>query len=134
MTKNTNSSTESAMSAGQVIDGQTWLTAEEFVGMEGMPGTAKGARLRLEKLAELHPEIKRKRTRGKGFVYHISAAGMSLKSEREAVQLTVDEKLNLWIQLFKTMSPSSRDKLLQQALNQVAEDLSAVQKIAVDDE
>lgn len=91
MTKNTNSSTESAMSAGQVIDGQTWLTAEEFVGMEGMPGTAKGARLRLEKLAELHPEIKRKRTRGKGFVYHISAAGMSLKSEREAVQLTVDE-------------------------------------------
>nr|WED68821.1 hypothetical protein PJ912_00230 [Pectobacterium colocasium] len=59
---------------------------------------------------------------------------MSLKSEREAVQLTVDEKLNLWIQLFKTMSPSSRDKLLQQALNQVAEDLATTQPNAVDDE
>lgn len=134
MTKNMNSNSESLLPAEQVNDGQAWLTAEEFVGMEGMPGTAKGARLRLEKLADLHPEIKRKRTRGKGFVYHISAAGMSLKSEREAVQLTVDEKLNLWIQLFKTMSPSSRDKLLQQALNQVAEDLAATQPNAVDDE
>jgi hypothetical protein len=44
-----------------------WLTAEQFAGMEGMPGTAKGARLRLEKLTALHPEIRRKRTSGKGF-------------------------------------------------------------------
>lgn len=130
MTKNMNSNAESLLPAEQVNDGQAWLTAEEFVGMEGMPGTAKGARLRLEKLAELHPEIKRKRTRGKGFVYHISAAGMSLKSEREAVQLTVDEKLNLWIQLFRTMSPASRDRMLKLALAQVAEDLEQVQSSA----
>ena len=32
----------------------------------------------------LHPEIRRKRTSGKGFLYHISAAGMALKSERDA--------------------------------------------------
>ncbi|WCG82263.1 hypothetical protein [Pectobacterium sp. A5351] len=130
MTKNMNSNSESLLPTEQVNDGQTWLTAEEFVGMEGMPGTAKGARLRLEKLADLHPEIKRKRTRGKGFVYHISAAGMSLKSEREAVQLTVDEKLNLWIQLFRTMSPASRDRMLKLALAQVAEDLEQVQPSA----
>lgn len=69
--------------AGMTDSGE-WLTAEQFAGMEGMPGTAKGARLRLEKLTALHPEIRRKRTSGKGFLYHISAAGMALKSERDA--------------------------------------------------
>ena len=101
-----------------------WLTAEQFAGMEGMPGTAKGARLRLEKLTALHPEIRRKRTSGKGFLYHISAAGMALKSERDATDTSADEQLNLWIQLFPTMKPASRDKLLQQALAQVARDLT----------
>ncbi|MDK6605415.1 hypothetical protein QP254_07170 [Klebsiella quasivariicola] len=101
-----------------------WLTAERFAGMEGMPGTAKGARLRLEKLTALHPEIRRKRTSGKGFLYHISAAGMALKSERDATDTSADEQLNLWIQLFRTMKPASRDKLLQQALAQVARDLT----------
>ena len=101
-----------------------WLTAEQFAGMEGMAGTAKGARLRLEKLTALHPEIRRKRTSGKGFLYHISAAGMALKSERDATDTSADEQLNLWIQLFRTMKPASRDKLLQQALAQVARDLT----------
>lgn len=101
-----------------------WLTAEQFAGMEGMPGTAKGARLRLEKLTALHPEIRRKRTSGKGFLYHISAAGMALKSERDATDTSADEQLNLWIQLFRKMKPASRDKLLQQALAQVARDLT----------
>ena len=101
-----------------------WLTAEQFAGMEEMPGTAKGARLRLEKLTALHPEIRRKRTSGKGFLYHISAAGMALKSERDATDTSADEQLNLWIQLFRTMKPASRDKLLQQALAQVARDLT----------
>ncbi|OAT32773.1 hypothetical protein M975_1210 [Buttiauxella brennerae ATCC 51605] len=106
-----------------------WLTAEGFVGMEGMPGTAKGARLRLEKLTALHPEIRRKRTRGKGFLYHISAAGMSLQSERDAAGSSTDEQLNLWIQLFRTMKPASREKLLQLALAQVAADLGAASKL-----
>lgn len=109
--------------AGMTDRGE-WLTAEQFAGMEGMPGTAKGARLRLEKLTALHPEIRRKRTSGKGFLYHISAAGMALKSERDAADTSADEQLNLWIQLFRTMKPASRDKLLQQALAQVARDLS----------
>ncbi|CAB1211350.1 hypothetical protein [Klebsiella michiganensis] len=109
--------------AGMTDRGE-WLTAEQFAGMEGMPGTAKGARLRLEKLTALHPEIRRKRTSGKGFLYHISAAGMALKSERDAADTSADEQLNLWIQLFRTMKTASRDKLLQQALAQVARDLS----------
>ncbi|MGR6772148.1 hypothetical protein ACU36R_11025 [Pectobacterium brasiliense] len=116
-------------------DDNDWLTAQQFAeaNMEGMPGTAKGVRLRLEKLAELHPEIRRKRTSGKGFVYHISAAGMALKSEREAAKLPSDDKLSLWIQLFRTMSPASRDRMLKLALEQVAEELgqgkpSATQK------
>ncbi|EBP9466267.1 TPA: hypothetical protein O3G77_002331 [Salmonella enterica subsp. enterica serovar Saintpaul str. CFSAN004155] len=113
---------------GPCVTGMTesgeWLTAEQFAGMEGMPGTAKGARLRLEKLTALHPEIRRKRTSGKGFLYHISAAGMALKSERDAADTSADEQLNLWIQLFRTMKPASRDKLLQQALAQVARDLT----------
>lgn len=109
--------------AGMTDRGE-WLTAEQFAGMEGMPGTAKGARLRLEKLTALHPEIRRKRTSGKGFLHHISAAGMALKSERDAADTSADEQLNLWIQLFRTMKPASRDKLLQQALAQVARDLS----------
>lgn len=109
--------------AGMTDRGE-WLTAEQFAGMEGMPGTAKGARLRLEKLTALHPEIRRKRTSGKGFLYHISAAGMALKSERDAADTSADEQLNLLIQLFRTMKPASRDKLLQQALTQVAKDLT----------
>ena len=109
--------------AGMTDSGE-WLTAEQFAGMEGMPGTAKGARLRLEKLTALHPEIRRKHTSGKGFLYHISAAGMALKSERDAADTSADEQLNLWIQLFRTMKPASRDKLLRQALAQVARDLS----------
>ena len=80
--------------AGMTDSGE-WLTAEQFAGMEGMPGTAKGARLRLEKLTALHPEIRRKRTSGKGFLYHISAAGMALKSERDAADTSADEQLNL---------------------------------------
>ncbi|MCW1829255.1 hypothetical protein OLZ31_20670 [Enterobacter asburiae] len=109
---------------------ELWLPAQGFVGMAGMPGTAKGCRLRLEKLAELHPEIKRKRTGHKGFEYHINAAGMSLKSERteQKTQPVLasgsDEQLNLWIQLFKTMNAQSREHLLKKALEQVADDLS----------
>ncbi|CNL36336.1 transposase [Yersinia enterocolitica] len=114
-----------------VHDDEQWLTAQDFAGKPGMPGTAKGCRLRLEKLSVMHPEIRRKRTGHKGFEYHIRAAGMSLKSERaeQAIQSTVspygtDEQLNLWVQLFKTMKPHSRDRLLKQALEQVAEDLA----------
>ncbi|MCP1065883.1 hypothetical protein M5G07_12115 [Serratia symbiotica] len=56
-----------------------WLTAEEFTRIEGMPDIPHGARMRLEKLVSLHPEIRRKRTAGKGVVYYyISAATMSL--------------------------------------------------------
>ncbi|EPT5084443.1 hypothetical protein ACVUCS_001243 [Salmonella enterica subsp. enterica] len=107
-------------------DGSQWLTAQEFAGMKGMPSTAKGARLRLDKLAEIHPEIKRKRTGHKGFVYHISAAEMTLKSERnnkKASNHEDDEHLNLWIQLFKNMKPLSREKMLKLAMEQVASDL-----------
>lgn len=111
------------------IKNDEWLTVEGFVKMAGMPGTAKGVRMRLEKLAAIHPGIKRKRTRGKGFEYHISAAAMSLKSERSAIQVSSDEQLNLWIQLFKSMTPASREKLLQQALVQVAEELSSKQQL-----
>lgn len=115
-------------------DSEQWLSAQAFVGLAGMPGTAKGCRLRLEKLAVLHPEIKRKRTGHKGFEYNIRAAGMPLKSEQaeQATQSVVspygtDEQLNLWIQLFKTMKPHSRDRLLKQALEQVADDLALTQ-------
>lgn len=87
-----------------VEEAKDWLTAEEFTHIEGMPGTARGARMRLEKLASLHPEIRRKRTAGKGVVYHISAATMSLDDERnrakgEAFTLNdSDRQLSLWVQ------------------------------------
>lgn len=109
-------------------DADQWLTAEGFVGMEGMPSTARGARLRLEKLAGMHPELKKKRSGHKGFVYHISAAEMNLKSERSKQQderADGDEQLNLWIQLFKTMKPSSREKMLKIVMEQVASELSS---------
>ncbi|CQI96493.1 hypothetical protein ACF3VQ_16665 [Yersinia sp. HM-2024] len=116
------------------VHDEQWLSAQAFVGKPGMPGTAKGCRLRLEKLAAMHPEIRRKRTGHKGFEYHIRAAGMSLKSERaeQSAQPAVspygsDEQLNLWVQLFKTMKPHSRDRLLKQALEQVAEDIALAQ-------
>lgn len=48
-----------------VEEAKDWLTAEEFTHIEGMPGTARGARMRLEKLASLHPEIRRKGLPGK---------------------------------------------------------------------
>jgi hypothetical protein len=123
-----------------LTDGKEWLSAPAFVGKPGMPGTAKGCRLRLEKLAELHPDIKRKRTGHKGFEYHIRAAGMSLQSERvEQQQKTQpaspygsDEQLNLWVQLFKTMKPHSRDRLLKQALEQVADDLALTTHVSPD--
>ncbi|MEQ9903298.1 hypothetical protein [Pectobacterium aroidearum] len=115
-------------------DAEQWLSAQAFVGKPGMPGTAKGCRLRLEKLATMHPEIRRKRTGHKGFEYHIRAAGMSLKSERaeQTARAAIspygsDEQLNLWVQLFKTMKPQSRDRLLKQALEQVANDLALAQ-------
>lgn len=109
-------------------EAEQWLTAEGFTGIKGMPSTAKGARLRLEKLAEMHPEIKRKRTGHKGFEYHISAAEMTLKSERSNQQGKQDEgneQLNLWIQLFKTMKPSSREKMLKMVMEHVASELSS---------
>ena len=106
--------------------GKEWLTAEEFSCLPGMPSTAKGARIRLEKLASLHPDIRRKREKGKGYEYHISAANMPIKSEVKEVSLQLkDEQLGLWIQLWRTMKPHSRDKLLQLALAQVAKDLAA---------
>ena len=108
-------------------DSAQWLTAEGFVGIEGMPSTAKGCRLRLEKLASMYPELKQKRKKGKGFVYHISAAKIDLRSER--TDISPDEQLNLWINLFKVMKPASRDKMLQQALQQLAADLAATNDI-----
>ncbi|MCY9815487.1 hypothetical protein [Aeromonas caviae] len=105
--------------------GKEWLTAEEFSCLPGMPSTAKGARIRLEKLASLHPDIRRKRVKGKGYEYHISAANLPAKrEEREVLPQIKDEQLGLWIQLWRTMKPHSRDKLLQLALAQVAEDLA----------
>lgn len=122
------------------LDDEQWLSAPAFIGKPGMPGTAKGCRLRLEKLAAMHPDIKRKRTGHKGFEYHIRAAGMSLQSERvEQQQKTQpaspygsDEQLNLWVQLFKTMKPQSRDRLLKQALEQVADDLTLTSRTSPD--
>ncbi len=108
-----------------------WLTAGEFTRIEGMPGTPRGARMRLEKLASLHPEIRRKRTAGKGVVYHISAATMSLDDERvrakgEAFALTdSDRQLSLWVQLYRNMSPASRTLLMALALKRVKDDLTS---------
>ncbi|HID9884934.1 TPA: hypothetical protein ACXI4A_002295 [Serratia marcescens] len=120
--------------SGGIDDSEQWLSAQAFAGKPGMPGTPKGCRLRLEKLAAMHPEIRRKRTGHKGFEYHIRAAGMSLKSERagQSAQSVVspygtDEQLNLWVQLFRTMKPHSRDRLLKQALEQMADDLALSQ-------
>lgn len=105
--------------------GKEWLTAEEFSCLPGMPSTAKGARIRLEKLASLHPHIRRKRVKGKGYEYHISAATLSVQKEEKELPLHLkDEQLGLWIQLWRTMKPHSRDKLLQLALTQVAKDLA----------
>ncbi|WP_421212050.1 hypothetical protein [Aeromonas enteropelogenes] len=105
--------------------GKEWLTAEEFSCLPGMPSTAKGARIRLEKLASLHPDIRRKRVKGKGYEYHISAANLSVQKEKKELPLHLkDEQLGLWIQLWRTMKPHSRDKLLQLALAQVAKDLA----------
>ncbi|POT60122.1 hypothetical protein C3432_00520 [Citrobacter amalonaticus] len=87
--------------------------------------------MRLEKLASLHPEIRRKRTAGKGVVYHISAATMSLDDERHRVRgdtfalVDSDRQLSLWIQLFRNMSPASRTLLMEQALKRVKEDLTS---------
>ncbi|EPT7062059.1 hypothetical protein ACVR2O_000563 [Cronobacter turicensis] len=112
-------------------ESEDWLTAEEFTRIEGMPGTARGARMRLEKLAEIHPEIRRKRNVGKGVVYHISAAAMSLENERsrakdDAFSVTgADKQLSLWVQLFRNMSPASRALLMEQALKQVTKDLAS---------
>lgn len=112
-------------------ESKEWLTAEEFTRVEGMPGTARGARMRLEKLATLYPEIRRKRTTGKGVVYHISAATMSLDDERNRVKgdafvlADSDRQLSLWIQLFRNMSPASRTTLMEQALQRVKQELSA---------
>lgn len=102
-----------------------WLTAEEFSCLPGMPSTAKGARIRLEKLASQHPDIRRKRVKGKGYEYHISAVNLPAKKEEKEIFSPIkDEQLGLWIQLWRTMKPHSRDKLLQLALAQVAKDLA----------
>ncbi|WP_447766778.1 hypothetical protein [Aeromonas veronii] len=119
-----NEYTDIAQAKGSTFD-KEWLTAEEFSCLPGMPSTAKGARIRLEKLASLHPDIRRKRVKGKGYEYHISAANMPVKKEEKEVPLQLkDEQLGLWIQLWRTMKPHSRDKLLQLALAQVAKDLA----------
>lgn len=119
------------LSSAVVEDSRDWLTADEFTRIEGMPGTARGARMRLEKLAEIHPEIRRKRTSGKGVVYHISAATMSLESERSRAKdeafsvVGADKQLSLWVQLFRNMSPASRTLLMGEALRQVTKDLAS---------
>ena len=87
--------------------------------------------MRLEKLASLHPEIRRKRTAGKGVLYHISAATMSLDDERnrakgEAFSINdSDRQLSLWVQLYRNMSPVSRSLLMELALKRVKEDLTS---------
>jgi hypothetical protein len=129
MSSKTSTSVKQTYPEASVEEGKDWLTAEEFTRIEGMPGTPRGARMRLEKLASLHPEIRRKRTAGKGVVYHISAATMSLDDERnrakgEAFTLTEsDRQLSLWIQLYRNMSPASRAQLMEQALRLVKDDL-----------
>jgi hypothetical protein len=96
-----NEYTDIAQAKGSTF-GKEWLTAEE-----------------------LHPDIRRKRVKGKGYEYHINAANLSVKKEETEVPLQLkDEQLGLWIQLWRTMKPHSRDKLLQLALAQVAKDLA----------
>lgn len=48
-----------------------FLTANELVGIPGLPGTVQGIRNRLNKLSGDHPELIRKRTGTKAFEYHI---------------------------------------------------------------
>jgi len=57
-----------------------WFTVQELVGLPGMPGTDRGVRRRVSRRATTY----RKRTKGKGFEYHIS--GLPIETQGALVE------------------------------------------------
>ncbi|EKE75217.1 transposase domain-containing protein [Gallaecimonas xiamenensis] len=55
-----------------MTQGREWLSAAELTGLADLPGTERGMRKFLDRLAEAYPEKKRKRAGTKAFEYHYS--------------------------------------------------------------
>ncbi|MFY3770238.1 hypothetical protein ACOT1K_10265 [Providencia manganoxydans] len=104
---------------------EEWLTPEQFTKLGGdFPTTARGARMRLQRLAQKHPELSKKNPQRKGFLYHISLKDKPLPeiTVSDAPQQTEqEERYNLWKQLYKSVPVEKQQQLLGKVVKEVSD-------------
>lgn len=107
------------------VEKEEWLTAEQFAGFgDDFPTTTRGARMRLQRLAQHYPELRKSNPQRKGSLYHISLKDMPLpevstRDKPQQAQTEQEEQYNLWKQLYKTIPEEEQKRLLSWAMKEV---------------
>lgn len=102
-----------------------WITVKECIGLPGFPTSSPAVRSRLDDLSLNKPELKRKRTGGKAYEYHVSILpqyAQQFFSDGEKVTIPNTQKDNdkneyinnnnelseVWTVIFKLLTPKQQ--------------------------
>ncbi|ECF0259017.1 hypothetical protein EZW90_21925 [Salmonella enterica subsp. enterica serovar Agbeni] len=94
-----------------------WFTVQDCEQCEHFPKGAHNVRRKLDALLEGREELKRQRKGSKGYEYHASILpgyirqSMGLGSSEQpttAATSALDQNLNIWIMIFKKMTPEQQ--------------------------
>ncbi|QXX84399.1 hypothetical protein J6836_08505 [Providencia sp. R33] len=107
---------------------EEWLTPEQFAKLgDNFPTTARGARMRLQRLTQSYPELSKKNPQRKGFLYHISLKDKPLPeapTQEKPQQTEHGEHYNLWKQLYLSVPEEKQQDMLNWVLKEVSEYMS----------
>lgn len=100
-----------------------WFTVKECIGLPGFPTTSPAMRKRLDDLSEGKEGVKRKRTGGKAFEYHISVMPAYIQSifSQSDLNANAEEHLNhydtdlsdIWMMIFKLLTPTQQKHCIE---------------------
>lgn len=95
-----------------------WVTVQECMGLPGFPTTAPAMRKRLDDLSAGKEDLKRKRSGGKAFEYHVSvlpkyaqaifAQAMPESNSEDDLNAYDADLLEVWVMIFKLLTPQQQ--------------------------
>lgn len=99
-----------------------WVTVQECMGLPGFPTTAPAMRKRLDDLSAGKEDLKRKRSGGKAYEYHVSVlpkyAQAIFSQEAAKGDLSDDlqtydaDLLDVWVMIFKLLTPQQQKECI----------------------
>lgn len=128
MSNDTSNTLSKVLATSETKHNDEWLTPEQFAKLgDGFPATTRGARLRLQRLAQSHPHLSKKNPQRKGSLYHISLKDKPLPEtpvQDKPQQTEQEEHYNLWKQLYKSVPDEKQQDLLNWAIKEVSDYLN----------